>query len=57
VSILIIVIPIGARCFYGPFPFFATFVIVQLIKSATTVVLGIANVTVVLQLLFIIYFE
>jgi hypothetical protein len=50
-------IPIGARCFYGPFPFFATLVIVTLIKCAVTVVLGIANVSVVLQLLFLAYFE
>jgi hypothetical protein len=57
VLILSVVIPIGARCFYGPFPFFATFVIVQLIKCALTVVLGISNVSIVLQLLFIVYFE
>jgi hypothetical protein len=54
---LSIVIPIGVRCFYGPFPFFTTFVIVELIKCALTVVLGIANVTVVLQLLFLVDFE
>jgi hypothetical protein len=57
VILLSVVIPIGARCFYGPFPFFATFGVVEVIKFTTTAVIGIENVSNVLQLLFIVYFE
>jgi hypothetical protein len=51
------IIPIGARCFYGPFPFLATLGVVEVIKVTFTAVLGITNVSVVLQLLFLAYFE
>ena len=50
-------VPVGARCLCGPLPFYVTLIAIEWMKLVIVLVLGLSNVMLILQLLFLLNFE